>query len=132
MPLNEAVIIGSGLGIMMLIIGIVRISRMRSGYWEGTVIDKNKKQKMDNSQDDNITRYKMVYTINIAEDNGKKHKLTYVDNAAMYNYFNVGDRIRCHLSFGTYEKYDKSRDSGIFCNICGSFNDLAKDSFKSY
>lgn len=130
MPLNEAVIIGTGLGVLMLIIGIVRISRMKFGVWEGVVIDKHKKQKIDNSQDDSIVRYKTVYTIVVTQDSGKKHTLRYVNNPAMYNYFNVGDKIRCHLPFGTYEKFDKSRDSSIYCNICGTVNDIAKDNCK--
>lgn len=127
MPLNEALIIGVGLGLLMLIIGVIRISKMKSGFWEGTVADKKKKQKIDNSQEDSVTRYKTVYTIIVNEDSGKRHKLTYVDNTAMYNYFNVGDRIRCHQAFGTYEKFDKSRDSEIYCNICGAFNDISQE-----
>lgn len=131
LPLNEAVIIGVGLGLLMLIIGIFRISRMKSGIWEGTVIDKKQKRKMDHSQDDNVVSHKTIYTIVVAEDNGKQHKLNYTDNTALYNYFNIGERIRCHLSFGTYEKYDKSRDNTIFCNVCGAINDISQDQCKS-
>ncbi|MDW7657764.1 MAG: zinc-ribbon domain-containing protein [Bacillota bacterium] len=127
MPLGEALIIGIGLGLMMLIIGLVRISRMKTGTWEGTVTDKKHKQKMDHSQSDDIVRHKTIYTIVVTEDNGKRHKLNYTDNTALYNYFNMGDRIRCHMAFSTYEKYDKSRDSSIFCNICGTLNDLTND-----
>ena len=54
MPLDEALIIGIGLGLLMLIIGIVRISRMKSGIWEGTVTDKKQKRKMDHSQSDDV------------------------------------------------------------------------------
>ncbi len=127
LPLNEAVIIGVCLGFLMLIIGIIRTSKMKSGVWEGTVTDKRHKRKMDNSQDDNVVSHKTIYTIIVAEDNGKQHKLNYTDNTAMYNYFNIGDRIRCHMSFGTYEKFDKSRDNSIFCNVCGKVNDISQD-----
>jgi hypothetical protein len=127
MQFNEALIIGIGLGLLMLVIGLVRISRMKTGTWEGTVTDKKHKQKMDHSQSDDIVRHKTIYTIVVTEDNGKRHKLNYTDNTALYNYFNVGDRIRCHMAFSTYEKYDKSRDSSIFCNICGTLNDLTND-----
>jgi len=131
LPLNEAVIIGVGLGLLMLIIGIVRISKMKSGIWEGTVIDKKQKRKMDHSQDDNVVSHKTIYTIVVAEDNGKQHMLNYTDNAALYNYFKIGDRVRCHLSFGTYEKFDKSQDNAIFCNVCGTINDISQDHCKS-
>lgn len=126
MPIEEAVIIGFGLGIMMLIIGLVRIASMKKGIWEGTVVDKYKKNKIEHTSDDS-THYRMHYTIVVKEEGGKSHKLNYVDNAAMYDYFNVGDRIRCHQAFGTYEKYDKSRDSYIFCNVCGKLNDITND-----
>lgn len=126
MPIEEAVIIGFGLGIMMLIIGLVRIASMKKGIWEGTVVDKYKKNKIEHTSDDS-THYRMHYTIVVKEESGKSHKLNYVDNAAMYDYFNVGDRIRCHQAFGTYEKYDKSRDSYIFCNVCGKLNDITND-----
>lgn len=126
MPIEEAVIIGFGLGIMMLIIGLVRIASMKKGIWEGTVVDKYKKNKIEHTSDDS-THYRMHYTIVVKEEGGKSHKLNYVDNAAIYDYFNVGDRIRCHQAFGTYEKYDKSRDSYIFCNVCGKLNDITND-----
>jgi len=131
MPLEEALLIGIGLGLLMLLIGIIRISRMKAGIWEGTVTDKRQKQKMDHSQSDDVVRHKTIYTIYVTENSGKKHKLKYTDNAAMYNYFNIGDKIRCHLSFGTYEKFDKSRDREIFCNICGTLNDISQDVCKS-
>lgn len=131
MPLNEAVIIGVCLGLLMLLIGIIRISKMKAGIWDGKVTDKRQKQKMDNSQDDGAVRQNTIYTIFVTEDGGKKHKLKYVNNAVMYDYFNIGDRIRCHLAFGTYEKFDKSKDSSIFCNICGKINDISQDKCKS-
>lgn len=127
MPLNEALIIGIGLGLLMLTIGLVRISRMKTGTWDGTVIDKKQKRKMNNTPEDHPVSYRTIYTLVVADDNGKKHKLNYTDNTALYNYFNVGDRIRCHMAFGTYEKYDKSSDSMIYCNICGTINDIGND-----
>ncbi|MGI6326552.1 MAG: zinc-ribbon domain-containing protein [Saccharofermentanales bacterium] len=131
LPLNEAVIIGVGLGVLMLVIGLVRISRMKSGTWEGTVTDKRHKQKIERDQDDSYTRYRTVYTLVLTEDNGKKHTLNYTDNRAVYDYFNIGDRVRCHMAFGTYEKYDKSKDSMLFCNICGKINDITSDTCHS-
>jgi len=131
MPIGEALLIGIGLGLMMLIIGIIRISKMKSGTWDGTVTDKKQKRKLDHSQDDSVTREKTIYTIVITESNGRQHRLNYTDNTTMYNYFNIGDRVRCHMAFGTYEKFDKSRDSIIYCNICGTQNDISLNQCKS-
>ena len=131
LPLDEAVIIGIGLGLLMLLIGLVRISRMKSGTWDGTVTDKKHRQKVEHDQDDSHTRYRTVYTLVLTEDSGKKHKLNYTDNRALYDYLNIGDRVRCHMAFSTYEKYDKSRDSMLFCNICGTINDITIDTCKS-
>ena len=131
MPMNEALIIGIGLGLLALIIGLVRVSRMKSGTWYGVVTDKGHKQKVEHDRDTTATRYRTVYTLSVREDSGKKHTLTYVDNRALYDYFKVGDRIRCHQAFGTYEKYDKSADRVIYCNICGTLNDMAADTCTS-
>ena len=131
MPMNEALIIGIGLGLLALIIGLVRVSRMKSGTWDGVVTDKGHKQKVEHDRDTTATRYRTVYTLSVREESGKKHTLTYVDNRALYDYFKVGDRIRCHQAFGTYEKYDKSADRVIYCNICGTLNDIAADTCTS-
>lgn len=127
MPLNEALIIGIGLGAMMFIIGLVRISRMKTDIWDGIVTDKKQKRKMNSDQDNNTISYRTIYTIFVTEDSGKKHKLNYTNCPAIYDYFNIGDKIRCHMAFGTYEKYDKSKDSSIFCNVCGKLNDMSND-----
>jgi rubrerythrin len=131
MPMNEALIIGIGLGLLALVIGLVRVSRMKSGTWDGVVTDKRQKQKVEHDRDTTATRYRTVYTLSVREDSGKTHTLTYVDNRTLYDYFKVGDRIRCHQAFGTYEKYDKSADQVIYCNICGTLNDIAVDTCTS-
>ena len=45
----------------------------------------------------------------------------------MYDYFKVGDRVRYHPAFATYEKFDKSRDSIIYCNVCSMMNPVSND-----
>jgi hypothetical protein len=36
----------------------------------------------------------------------------------MYDYLDIGDRVRYHPALETYEKYDKSKDEVIYCNVC--------------
>jgi ribosomal protein L40E len=131
LPMDQALLIGIGLGLLMLVIGLVRLAGMKAGTWDGTVTDKQQKQKMDNSQEDSVVRHNMIYTIVVTETSGKTHMLKYTDNRAMYDYIHVGDRVRCHEAFGTYEKYDKSRDSLIYCNVCGKQNDISADQCRS-
>jgi hypothetical protein len=128
---SQALLIGLGLGLLMLILGLVRLAAMKAGTWDGTVTDKQQKQKMDNSYSDDAVHHKTVYTILLTEDSGKTHKLKYTDNRSVYDYFHVGERVRCHEAFGTYEKYDKSRDSLIYCNVCGKQNDISADQCRS-
>lgn len=48
----------------------------------------------------------------------------------MYDYLSVGDRVRYHPAFETYEKYDKSKDKIIYCNVCRMMNPVANDRCK--
>jgi uncharacterized paraquat-inducible protein A len=48
----------------------------------------------------------------------------------MFDYLSVGDRVRYHPTFGTYEKYDKSKDRIIYCNICRMMNPIKNDRCK--
>ncbi len=124
---QEAFLVGLALGLMMLIIGLVQLRKTRGGTWDGTITNKKYQRKSVSDSNDDITQYKDYYTIYFTKDSGQKHKVTFTNSIDMYNYFSIGDRVRCHLSFGTYEKYDKSRDPVIYCNICGKRNDITQD-----
>lgn len=126
MPLNEAIIIGIGLGVLMSVINLIRIRGMKKPVWEGVVKKKNKKDKSKYDKEDNVTYY-TEYTVVIVDIGGKKHRIVNRDRREMYDYFDVGDRVRYHPAFSTYEKYDKSRDKIIYCNVCSMRNPIEND-----
>jgi len=129
MPLNEAIIIGVGLGAIMLIINLVRIKGMKRPLWEGVVAEKFHK-KRQRHRDDTVDTY-TEYTTVIKTDAGKKKRIIEKDSDRhMYDYLSVGDRVRYHPAFGTYEKYDKSRDKIIYCNVCRMMNKIEDDRCK--
>lgn len=130
MPLNEAIIIGVGLGVLMLVINLWRIKDMKAPQWEGVVIEKYKKERREHKKDDSMTTYTELTTI-IKTEAGKKKRITERDSERhMYDYLAVGDRVRYHPSFGTYEKYDKSKDRIIYCNVCRMMNPISNDRCK--
>ncbi len=58
--------------------------------------------------------------VHIKEDgNGKDHQLISEDDDTKYNYFQVKEKVRHHSGLNSYEKYDKSKDTIVFCNACG-------------
>ncbi len=115
-----------GLSIMFLLIGAVSVLRQKkSKTWDGVVVNKKAKQKT-RSDDDETEEY-MQYTIYIRDERGKKHRMVFEDDQVRYDYFQVGDKVRHHAGLMTYEKYDKSQDSIVFCNVCGAVNNIDND-----
>ena len=97
--------------------------------WEGVVVNKYSKERSENrgGEDDNWVTY-TEYTTVINTDMGKKKTIVERDSRRkMYDYLSVGDRVRFHPRFGTYEKYDKSKDSIIYCNVCTVMNPIQND-----
>lgn len=124
----QALYIGLGIGGMFLLIALIQIvGRKRSRTWDGMVSDKkiNKKRRRQSTGDDDY--YWVDYTeyvVTINGDNGKTHQIKVDDDDTLYNYYQVGDRVRHHAGLNTYEKYDKSNDSIIFCAACASLNKM--------
>jgi len=127
----EALFIGLGVGGMFLLIALFTIiGKSRSKTWDGTVVDKKirrKSREQHSGNDDSYWVDYKEYTVFIRSDSGKTHKRSVEDNDTVYNYYQVGDRVRHHKGLNTYEKYDKSKDSIIFCNACASLNDIHDD-----
>jgi hypothetical protein len=97
--------------------------------WEGTVVNKYSKERSEHrgGEDDNYRTYTEFTTV-INTDAGKKRTIREKDSQRhMYDYLAVGDRVRFHPRFGTYEKYDKSKDRIIYCNICSMMNPIQND-----
>ncbi len=128
MPLNEAIIIGPGLALLVLIISLAITAGKTKQMWQGQVVDQQQKQKWRRAVDGSGHRIQekyMSYTTWIQTDQGKRVRIQEKDSANhMYDYLQLNDRVRFHPAFATYEKYDKSKDSIIYCNVCSMLNPI--------
>jgi len=127
----QALFYGLGIGGMFLIIALFTIvGRKRSKTWDGVVVDKKtkKKQRRQGSQDDYYYVDYMEYVVTVQENGGKNHRMVAEDDDTVYNYYQIGDRLRHHAGLNSYEKYDKSQDSIIFCSACGTLCNIGDES----
>lgn len=127
----ESLYIGLGVGGMFISIALFQImGRKRSKTWDGVVADKKVREKQSRQKDSGgyvTVFHDTEYRVDIKDDRGKIHSRTTMNNDIEYNYFQIGDRVRHHGGLNSYEKYDKSGDSIIFCNACGSLWDITED-----
>ena len=128
MPLAGGLIIGIVLGLLMVVINLVYIKTRRNQIWEGVITEKYQKEKRedDDSDNDDDTDYVLV----VEKTNGQKHHMIYHNKQEMYDYFKIGDRVRYYVGLSTYEKYDKSKDRIIYCNVCSAENPISNDRCK--
>lgn len=127
-PLNEALIIGSGLGLLILAINLWRIAGMKKPVWDGVVMKKVEKKRYKRDNDDGSSQSYMEYIVLIRTERGKKKRIVERQRGRdMYDYLDVGDRVRYHPALETYEKYDKSKDQVIYCNVCRLRNSIRND-----
>src|SRR5690554_388438 len=127
-PFGESVVIGIGIAFLMLIVNLFALRRAKQPIWEGVVVNKYSKEKYEHR--DKLETY-TEYTTVINSDADKKK--TIVENGSgrhIYDYLSVGDKVRFHPKFGTYEKYDKSKDRIIYCNVCSMMNPIQNDRCK--
>jgi len=132
MPFGESLVIGVGIAIVMLIVNLLALRRTKQPMWEGVVVNQYSKEKSEHrgGEDDNYRTY-TEYTTIINTDAGKKKTIVEKDSGRhMYDYLSVGDRVRYHPRFGTYEKYDKSKDRIVYCNVCTMMNPIQNDRCK--
>lgn len=127
----QALFIGLGIGGMFLVIALLQISgRNRSTTWDGVVVDKqveNKRRKRHSGNKDYYWQQYTVFTVSFKKDNGKIYTTRTEDDDTVYNYFQIGDKVRHHGGLNSLEKYDKSNDDIIFCAACASLNDINDD-----
>ena len=131
-PFGESLVIGVGIALVMLVVNLLGLRRTKQPMWEGVVVNKYSKEKSEHrgGEDDNWRTYTEYNTI-INTDAGKKKTIVEKDSGRhMYDYLSVGDRVRFHPRFGTYEKYDKSKDRIIYCNVCSMMNPIQNDRCK--
>lgn len=127
----EALYIGLGIGAMFIIIALFQIlGRKRSKTWDGIVVKKeilDRERKVNTGNNDYyIKRYK-VYNVVVYNEHGKAVDIRTEDDDTVYNYYEVGDKVRHHGGLNSYEKYDKTKDTIIFCNACGTLNNINED-----
>lgn len=119
---------GLGIGGMFLAIAFFQsLSRDRDTTWDGTVVDKRTFKRQQNDKNSDTFTTVTVYEYKVKRESGKVYTHRTTNNDIVYNYFNVGDRVRHHKGFGGYEKYDKSRDTILFCTACATINESAND-----
>jgi hypothetical protein len=129
----QAFFYGLGVGGMFILIALYSIiARKRSRTWDGVVIDKTvtkkrKKRSRNDSSDDYYYADYLEYLILIHADDGKIQRIVNDDDDTIYNYYRIGDRVRHHGGLNSYEKYDKSGDSIIFCSACATLCDIKDD-----
>ncbi|MDD4335176.1 MAG: hypothetical protein PHY77_06175 [Desulfotomaculaceae bacterium] len=127
----EALYIGLGIGGMFLAIALYSIiGKSRGATWDGVVVDKKiEKKTRKKHSDDGVyrVRYKL-YTVVFKAESGKIYEINAEDDDTVYNYYQIGDKVRHHGRLNTKEKYDKSGDDIIFCNACAYLNDI-KDNY---
>ena len=117
----EALYIGFTVGGIYLAIALFHVlGRNRDKTWDGTVEDKRVSRRRRRRRYSEGYEEYSEYTVVIRSDSGKKHELRAENNSARYDYYQVGDRVRCHEGLNSYEKYDKSGDEIIFCNACAT------------
>lgn len=121
-PLKLAVMIGFGLGLLMVAVSYIRLCSLNKPIWEGTVADKTSVEHYDKKNKD---KARVDYTVVFRGNGGGKKKLHAKNDSSVYEYYNVGDKVRFYPVFGTFEKRDKSHDEFIFCNVCSSKNPIA-------
>lgn len=131
-PLKEAFIIGTILGVAMFGINLVRIKNVKKPMWEGVVTAKLQKERREHNRGDDSFRNYTEFTVVIKTEAGRTKRLVERDSRKeMYDYLAVGDRVRYYPAFDSFEKYDKSKDSIIYCNVCRMINSIESERCKN-
>ncbi|MDP3487003.1 MAG: hypothetical protein Q8S19_03605 [Bacillota bacterium] len=119
---------GLGIGGMFLAIAFFQsLSRDRDTTWDGVVVDKRTFKRQHTDKNSGTFTTVTVYEYKVKRDSGKTYRHRTNNNDTVYNYYDVGDKVRHHKGFLGYEKYDKSRDTFLFCTACATINDIANE-----
>jgi len=124
--LPSALFIGLGFGGLLIVIGLFQRARTkRDKTWDGTIIDKTIKQPRYHERRQG--NYQVEYTMYVRKEDGSTKKIPCTKD--YFDYIQIGDRVRHHAGTADFlfEKYDKSRDSIIYCIVCSSKNDITND-----
>lgn len=124
MSLAGGLMIGLVLGLLMVVINMIFIKNRRNQIWDGVITEKYQKESDKEDDSDHID---IDYVIMVEKTDGQKHPMIYQNHREIYDYFQIGDRVRYYVGLATYEKYDKSKDAIIYCNVCLAENPIAND-----
>jgi hypothetical protein len=127
----QALNIGLLIGGMFVAIAFITNRSKKGGWtWDGTVcykqVEKKKRRRKTEDTSYHMQEY-LLYKVIIQSDHRKKYEITAENDDTQYNYYHIGEKIRYHGSLHSYEKYDKSKDTIIFCNACASLNEMTDE-----
>jgi len=123
----EALQIGLIIALMFVVIGFLAGRSKQERDWDGIVIDKKEKITHQDIGYHGTKAERMVYTVFIKSETGKIHEIRTENDDTVYNYYKIGDKVRRHVRLKSYEKFDKSGDTIIFCNACAFLHDMEED-----
>jgi hypothetical protein len=111
----EALYIGFGIGGMFFIIGVYSAMQIKKApSWDGQVVEKEIVELKDKT-------YFIVY---VEDQKYQKHEIKSENDATLYDYYKIGEKVRYHGDLKSYEKFDKSKDDIIFCNACAFMHEI--------
>ena len=113
----EALYIGLGIGGMFFLIGVFSaLSVNKVPSWDGEVVEKEIVK----------LKGKPYFIVYFEDQKHKRYEIRSEDDATLYNYYKIGEKVRYHGHLKTYEKFDKSKDDIIFCNACSFMHEITE------
>ncbi|MBR6391858.1 MAG: zinc ribbon domain-containing protein [Eubacterium sp.] len=129
METANAVKYGAIVSLIFLIFVVFSLIKTRAkNSYEGVVTEQKAKERTEKSGEHYRTYTEYITYVKTTD--GKKEKIRENDRSEsfVYNYTDVGDRLRYHPQFNfPYELYDKSKAPFIRCVSCGKKNPLSAD-----
>jgi hypothetical protein len=111
----EALYIGLGIGSMFFLIGIyAALSTRKKATWDGVVVDKGILENKKGTE----------FIVYISDGKNKNHEIRSENDATLYDYYKIGEKVRYHGNLKSFEKFDKSNDDIIFCNACAFMHEI--------
>ncbi len=143
MPLGQAVVSGFFVSLVFLIFTLIgKASGSKKNSYEGVVVDRIKEEQYDRDDDGQAmitigggaTRTYGVTVVKTADGSRKKirEQLGTFSQPLAWDYFQVGDRMKCHPQFTgfPYERYDKAVYPFLYCVCCRTKNNIQDDRCK--
>ena len=101
---------------------IITLKKSLDKTWDGVVESKN--TGVERTRNAGYKTYERGYVMRVRKNSGGSKTHRWKTFPGLYNYYNIGDKVRHHKGFSYYEKYDKSGDTHIMCAACMKFNDI--------